>query len=109
MIKTKKNSGESLIETMISILICVLGVLAVTTAIVQSGKMTAKGNEKLNSYYEQNNELTEQSSPSETGTVSIEQNGNKTVIVPEDEEDYEVEYFINDVLGGSEIISYRAK
>ena len=63
--KLSSRRGESLIETLFSMLISVLGILMFAGATAAAGRMVTSGKSTMDAYYEQNNNLTQE----KTGTA----------------------------------------
>lgn len=55
--KLKSNKGESLIESMVALLIVALGITLVATMVVTSGKLVEKGDVRLTKMYKLSNML----------------------------------------------------
>ena len=58
--KLKSKAGESLIETLASVMISVLGILMFAGAAASATRMITVSRSTLTAYYEQNNNLTEE-------------------------------------------------
>ncbi len=67
--KLKSQRGESLIETLASVMISVLGILMFASATASSTKMITTSKKVMNNYYEQSNNLTEEKNGTSTGQV----------------------------------------
>ncbi|MBQ9633224.1 MAG: hypothetical protein IJV04_10005 [Lachnospiraceae bacterium] len=66
--KLKSQKGESLIETMISVMISVAAILLFAEASMTGVKMITTSEDTMDAYYEQNNKLAGEESASSGGT-----------------------------------------
>ncbi len=108
--KLKNNSGESLAETLISLLIAAVALVMLAATIAASAGIISKGRNKLNDYYSEN----EKSAGIVKMTDSGEETGaTETVVISADgENDYlsesvKVEYYKNTEIGMTPVISYK--
>ncbi len=108
--KLKNNSGESLAETLISLLIAAVALVMLAATIAASAGIISKSRNKLNDYYSEN----EKSAGIVKMTDSGEETGaTETVVISADgEDDYlsesvKVEYYKNTEIGMTPVISYK--
>ena len=102
--KLRSQAGETLGETLISLLIGALALLMLAGTISSSSKIITMGRKKLDSYYYSN----------ETTVVKMEEGGQKadiTISCPSDNavkvQTYSVQYYINDCFKRAPVVAYQ--
>lgn len=114
--KLKSQNGESLGETMIALLISILGLALLAMMIETSANLIKKSDTEFNSYIGKENKLVEKTEESNTlkGQVYISSANDNTNIYYIDNDSsivnakYDVNYFKNE-LNNIEVISYKAR
>ena len=102
--KLKGQSGETLTETLVALLIAALaltmlaGMISSTTRIVTQSKATMKA------YYENNNPVAEQGIAGAPATITLDRDPKGGT---EDSKEYSVSVYRNVTLGNTPVISYR--
>lgn len=102
--KLKGQSGETLTETLVALLIAALaltmlaGMISSTTRIVTQSKTTMK------SYYDKNNMIAEQGTTGDSATITLALAG-----VTGDGKAYLVDVYLNNTLGNTPVVSYRVQ
>ena len=100
--KLKGQSGETLTETLVALLIAALaltmlaGMISSTTRIVTQSKATMK------TYYEENNQVAKQVAPEASATIILAPN-----VGMDGAKDYSVSVYLNNTLGNTPVVSYR--
>lgn len=78
--KLHSQSGESLTELLISVLVVSLGLAMFAVALSTSRQVLASGTEKIGTYYEERNGLEAENSEKEAaGTLVVEEDGKNRV------------------------------
>ena len=78
--KLTDESGETLTELLISVLVIALGLAMFATALTASRRMMMAGTEKIEAYYSERNALEEENSAKEVrGTLTVEEKGGDRV------------------------------
>lgn len=114
--KLKSQAGESLGETMIALLISILGVALLAMMINTSANLIKKGDDQFNNYIGKENKLVEKVEETNTlkGQVYITSANNSTNFYRVDNDitivnsKYDVNYYKNE-LNNIEVISYKAR
>lgn len=107
--KLHSNSGESLIESLVAVLISALSITFLVTAIVSSTKITAQSRKAMDEYYSANDEVIIQSGEGTDGTMALTSSGYYVKITPEQENDrIRVRFYTNDRLRDVKVTSYKA-
>ena len=114
--KLKSQVGESLGETLIALLISVLGITLLAMMIQTSSNLIKKGNEQFIGYIEKDIALVEQDTNTLNGTVQITSATDATKYYYIDKNtttagasaEYNVNYFKNEA-NNIKVISYKAK
>ena len=114
--KLKSQRGESLGETMIALLISILGLALLAMMIETSANLIKKSDTEFNSYIGKENKLVEKTEESNTlkGQVYISSANDNTNIYYIDNDStivnakYDVNYFKNE-FNNVEVISYKAR
>jgi hypothetical protein len=102
--KLADRSGESIAEVLLSILVSALALLMLALMISSATNMIVTRRDRLEEYYEKNNDLTTLTGDKQTGTLTLDKplTQEKTVT-------YDIEYFENDTVGKTVVISYKEK
>ena len=69
--KAACQKGETLVETLVSLLISSLALLMLATMVSASAYTIKKSNDRINKYYESNNDISSLSGTVEAGTIKI--------------------------------------
>jgi len=106
-LKILSNGGETLTEVLVSLLIAGLA-LAMFAGMIQASVNIADSSEaKMQEYYTANNNLALKTIPEATGgTVSLTKGTDIYNLFP-GSSGVDVDYFVNDKLGGVEVMSYE--
>ncbi len=104
-IKRKINSqtGESITETLVALLIAALALVMLAGAMSASTNIVLRSREKLKSYYDENEKdsgIVKKASKDNSGIISISEEG---VML----QSISVYYFKNDVIGKMPVVSYK--
>ena len=100
MNRLKMEKGETLVETLVSMMICVFAILLLFSSIFSSKVVIDKSDKKMTEYYEKNNSLVEKTEASGKGVVTFSK-----PIIPS-ENIVSVEYFVNDVFSNNPVVTY---
>ena len=101
--KLHSRRGESLVEVLVTLLICVLALGMLSTAIITSSAVTKNSDKKVNDYYTAMNDIAKMAGTGKEGKITISESGSSF------SETYDVEYFVNDTYGNKPVIAYRKK
>ena len=69
--KLKSNSGESIAEVLVALLIASFGLLLLATMITASVRLIQNGDEYMNNYYENINRIEERSGDGKEGSAKL--------------------------------------
>lgn len=69
--KLKSNSGESIAETLVAVLIAALALLMLAGTINTASRLITRSKTALDAYYTENNKLSEHSSSNSSGTSTV--------------------------------------
>lgn len=105
--KLQSRAGESIGETLVSLLIAALALVMLAGAISSSSGVIVKSRTKLNDYYSANEET--------SGVVKMETDGSsvtKGITIKDSsssisEQSFNVDYFKNDKFGKKTVIAYE--
>ena len=104
--KLHSRAGETISETLISLLIASLALVMLAGAVTSGSAMIAKGRTKLEDYYSKNEKLATISQPaagdSKTGSLKWELVSGKEL----DGQTFSVVYAENDAFSNKKVISY---
>lgn len=70
--KLKSNSGESLAETLVAVLISAFALLMLAGTVNTASNLITKGQDNLSKYYAANNNLAEHSTPSSNLNITVQ-------------------------------------
>lgn len=108
-LKILSNEGETLTEVLVSLLIAGLALAMFAGMIQASVNIVDSSEAKMQEYYTANNNLALKTIPEATGgTVSLTK-GTDTYNLFPGSPGVDVDYFINDKLGGVDVMSYERK
>lgn len=102
--KLKSCAGESLAEVLIALLIAALALTMLATMIGSSGKLITQSRKLMDSYYEKNNALAAQTDGGELEISMTDAADSAAVLLRGG--DWTVRYYVNDAIGGTNVISY---
>ena len=104
--KLKSNSGESLTETLVALLIAALAVAMLAGAVAAASSMVLKTRDKLDSYYNQNDKVVQMVEGGADATVTItdKSSGTSTTVAKNN-----VLYYRNDVFKKNPVVAYKVK
>jgi len=112
-IRKKLNSarGESIAEVLVALLISALGLALLAVMITSSVRIIERGRKAVADYVVQENALVERSGSSElTGSfVLTDGTGARKLTDSDLNASTNVVYYVNDVINGKPVISYRKK
>lgn len=103
--KLRSRSGETLAETLISLLIAALALVMLAGAISASAKVITTSRQKLSTYYSENEKpggVVSMSGSATKGSINITTSGTTGV-----SQSVAIEYFRNDVFSQTPVIAYR--
>ena len=109
--KLRSNSGESMAETLISLLVAALGILLLAGMIQASSNLIVSSNEKFRKYVEDENIIIEKDEDEKLGDGQVSLTSGDIAIRFNREETgaaIDIEYF-EKTLGKKKIISFRKK
>ena len=69
--KLRSNSGESIAETLVAVLIAALALLMLAGTINTASRLITRSKTALDAYYTENNKLSEHSSSNSSGTSTV--------------------------------------
>lgn len=104
--KLRSQSGESLAETLIAVLVIALAMTILAGMIGAAGNMVKTSEVKMNEYYESNRKLETFSEESGNATVNITASG-EAASTTENIESVTVGYVINRVFSDHPVVAYR--
>lgn len=90
--KLRSNSGESIAETLVAVLIVALGLLVLAGSVVSAYNIITGSNKKMQTYSEAQNNVVEQIT--KTGTGELSSFG-------------KVDYYVNDTFGSTPVVSFK--
>ncbi len=104
--KLQATKGETIAEVLVSLLISSLALVMLATMIRASSNMILTSETKLEAYYDESIKLSTQATEEkESDTLTVEiVDGENTVIKTVDN----VSYYKNDIIGTTDVISYKA-
>ena len=103
--KLSRNNGETLVETLVSLLICVLSLGLLAMMIAQSTVLIRQGDEMMDSYYASLNTLARKSDEkTETTVLHITEVSSGATAATYDKN---IDYYSVPGIGGTKIVSYR--
>lgn len=102
--RLKSTRGESIAETLISVLIATTALTMLAGMITASARMITRSRTLMQDYYEKNLPL-EEKGGSADGTMTMRLTGGTPGEIPA--QTFDVLYFENDTIGGRPVISYR--
>lgn len=109
IVKLKSQGGESLGETLIALLISILGITLLAMMIQTSSNLIRKGSEQFESYITKENELVKKGSSTYEGQVFISNSTDINKIYSINNISmYDVYYYKNEI-NDIEVISYKTK
>ncbi len=106
--KIKSNSGESIAETLIALLVAALGLIILASAINSTSNIITTSNNKIKEYNEKEKIVVQQKVESGTVTGKISFN-NEKVSYDSGSIDININIFINDVINEKDVISFSKK
>ena len=101
--KLKGNSGESIAETLVAVLIAAFALLMLAGTINTASNLITKSQNTLNEYYEANNNLEQRKNGISDKSVTITENTNKITFIGNT---YSATVYENDVLGTGTVTAY---
>ena len=107
--KFKDRRGESLIETLVAILIAVLSLGLLATAIAASTHMTSGSADTMRKYHNANSAVADHNEASKVsgqGTLVFKE-GTKTKYLTADHTDIKVGYYANNESGSVPVVAYE--
>lgn len=106
--KIKSNSGESIAETLIALLVAALGLIILASAINSTSNIITTSNNKIKEYNEKEKIVVQQKVESGTVTGKISFN-NEKVSYDSGSIDININIFINNVINEKDVISFSKK
>ena len=103
--KLNSQAGESIAETLVSLLIAALALVMLAGAMSASTNIVIRSRDKLDGYYDANEQpsgIVKKASGGKTGEMTISGSGVATQSIG-------VYYFTNDKLGKLPVVSYKNK
>ena len=100
--KLNRQSGETLTETLVALLIAALALVMLAGMISSTTRIVTRSRTTMNSYYSMNNNLAEQGTAEDTATITIADRGTTG-----ETKAYSVSVYLNNTLGNTPVISYR--
>ena len=104
--KLRSQSGESLAETLIAVLVIALAMTILAGMIGAAGNIVKTSEARMNEYYESNVKLETFSEEGDTATVNIMASG-EAASTTGNIESVTVEYVINPVFSDHPVVAYR--
>lgn len=101
--KLKGQSGETLTETLVALLIAALALVMLAGMISSTTRIVTQSKTTMNSYYDGNNVVAEQGTSGDTASVTIELVNGGTG----ESKQYSVSVYRNNTLGNTPVVSYR--
>lgn len=102
MNRLHSSVGESLSETLISLLVAALALTMLAGAISSSANVIKKGRNSLNQYYNETEKIVTMSGSGKNGTITIKDSSSFT-------QSESILYYENDKLGNTPVITYQYK
>ena len=102
--KLNSNTGESIAETLISLLIVSLGLLMLAGAISAASRSVQSSNEKMGEYYNANDSMVKQERSNGNSSVTI---SSKRGDFSLKDASYPIQYYQNTVLGDKKVTTYK--
>jgi len=106
--KIRSQSGESIAEVLVSLLIAALAMLLLAGMINASSNLISKSRSKMQEYYEANNAIVQQSSSGTTGSATLTEVDSEGNTVSDGvSQSIDVTYFENDTFTNKPVITYK--
>lgn len=102
--KLRSQSGESIAETLIALLISSLALVMLAGAVGSASRVITTSNAKMAEYYSMDNKLAEQKAEKADGSVTVSIEGNYSIKQQTDSVSYR--FFLNDAFGNTPVIAY---
>ena len=105
MKKLRSNKGESIAETLISLLIACVALIMLAGMITAATKLVSKSKTSMQDYYTENNSVATGSTTSGTGsstTITISTSPSSQLTITQD-----VTYYQNNTFSNSPVIAYE--
>ena len=99
--KLKSRAGETISETLVSLLIASLALVMLAAAMSSATGMITKSRTKLEKYYDENEKLVTVSDPSEA-SIKLQSAGLREQVIP-------IQYAQNTEFGSKTVVSYIMK
>lgn len=105
--KLKNKKGETLVETLIAVLVCCLAMAALSSIMASAGNMMSTAEKRYEAYYARNSVLSNPEGESGTaGTVTVTSAGTPLKLSPEEEAGgIAVEYYVNSEAGQAHAVT----
>ena len=101
--KLRSRAGETLMETLVAVLIASVGLTMLASMITSSARLITKSRSVLKDYYAENNKLEERAGGT-ADTLDIAVEYPDTDI---ETETVSVSFYINETVGASPVIAYK--
>ena len=101
--KLNRQSGETLTETLVALLIAALALVMLAGMISSTTRIVTRSRTTMNSYYAENNMVAEQGASEGTAYITLGLVNGGT----EESKQYSVSVYLNDTLGNTPVVSYR--
>ncbi len=104
--KLRQNNGETLIETLMGVMIACLAMAALVTCITTAVNLIRDSKVRMAAYYDANNHVAVQGAEADAeGTLVIKNAQDQVVELIEGHDQYDIEYFINQK--DDRVVSFR--
>lgn len=110
--KLSSNAGESIGETLVALLISALALMMLAGAVTSAMRVVTRSKRSMDEYYQVNNAVAARATAAPdvdsldpegfTGTLTVTLSG----LLPEDDEEIDVDYWKNDLMSGAPVIAY---
>ena len=106
--KLARQTGESITEVLVAVLISSLALVILAGMIRSSGSMVSRSQETMDRYIQQENNLATRTGASVAGTVTVKNSAGAAVKLTDSAQtQLPVRYFTNAELGGDPVVSYE--
>ena len=105
--KIKSQAGETIAEVLVALLISALALVMLAAMISSTYSIVRRGENKMNEYYEVNNETLASRSSGDDGTASYSSSseGDTLLNIP----NTSVTVYVNDKFGETRVVAYNEK
>ncbi len=101
--KIKSQAGETIAEVLVALLISALALVMLAAMISSTYSIIRRGENKMNEYYEVNNESLASRNAGESGTASYSFSAGDTLTIT----DRPVTVYVNDKFGETRVVAYN--